>query len=159
MRLETRLTLMCLSVGLLSGQYLSVPPSTASLNTAGAFAVFLNAPSDQAPLGLQWDLLIPPVISVRVQDITIGKEARAVGKSITCALRQATKNTRLTRYTCIVAGGRVPLSDGPVAQVQYRAQWDLKGDPALVEIENVLGVSRDLQPIRMPDVEVSLRVH
>ncbi|HTR37141.1 MAG TPA: hypothetical protein VMH80_14645 [Bryobacteraceae bacterium] len=107
---------------------------------------------------MQWDLSIPPVIAVRTGDITIGTAAQAAGKSLTCALRETKRASRRIRYTCILAGGQRPLVNGPIAQVQYRAKWDLKGAPAEVEMEKVIGVSRDLQRIPMANVDINIRI-
>ena len=109
-------------------------------------------------MALQWDLSFPPVIAVRIEDITIGKAGQAAGKSLTCAPRRPKQRSRRMRYTCILAGGPAPLSDGPVAEVRYRVQWDPKGAPAEVEIENVLGVSGNLKRISMANVDVAIHI-
>ena len=159
MRLETSVVIACFSGALLSGQSLSVSQSETSLNAPGTFLVLLNVLPDRAPpLALQWDLSVPPVIAVRTEDITIGTAAQAAGKSLTCALREAKGASRRMRYTCILAGGQRPLGNGAIAHVQYRAKWDLKGAPAEVEIEKVLGVSRDLQRIPMANVDINIHI-
>jgi hypothetical protein len=147
-----------MSAAMLCGQSLHVPPSQASLTTPGTFTLIMDAPEDRAPLALQWDLSLPPVLAVQAADITIGKAAQSAGKSLKCALRSAPKSARRTRYTCIVAGGRDPIGNGPVAEVLYRVQWDVKGAPLSVEIEHVLGVSRDLQRVPMSSVDAAISV-
>lgn len=158
MRLETSIAIGSLWGALLSGQSLSVPPSEVSLNAPSTFSVVLDVPPDRALLALQWDLSVPPVIATRTEDITIGKAAQAAGKSLTCALRPVKRASRRIRYTCILAGGRKPLSDGPVADVQYHAQWDHKGAPAQLEIENVLGVTEHLERVPMANVDVPIHI-
>lgn len=126
MRLEKTVTIAWLSTAWLCAQSLAVLPSETGPNKTGTFSVLLDTAADRAPLALQWDLSVPPVIAVRTEDITIGKAAQAAGKSLTCALNHSKKTSRKIRYTCILAGGREPLRVGPVAEVQYRAQWDPK---------------------------------
>lgn len=159
MWLKKSVAIAWLSTALLSAQALTVPPSETAQNTIGTFSLLLSTPVDRAPLALQWDLSLPPVIAVRTEDITIGKAAQAAGKSLTCALRHPKTASRRINYTCILAGGRKSLGDGPIAQVQYRAQWDPKGAPVQLEIENVLGVSGHLDRIPMASVNVTVRIH
>lgn len=158
MRLEKTVTIAWLSTAWLCAQSLAVLPSETGPNKTGTFSVLLDTAADRAPLALQWDLSVPPVIAVRTEDITIGKAAQAAGKSLTCALNHSKKTSRKIRYTCILAGGREPLRVGPVAEVQYRAQWDPKGAPAQVEIENVLGVTGRLERIPMANVDVAIHI-
>jgi hypothetical protein len=148
-----------ISATLLLGQSLRVPPSETGLDTPGTFSMVIDSPQNQAPLALQWDFSVPPVIVIRPADIVVGKAAESAGKSLTCAIRDAKGGaSRRMRYTCILAGGRDPIGDGPVAVVQYRAQWDVRGAPVQVAIENVIGVSRDLKRIPMSNVDVAINI-
>jgi len=42
--------------------------------------------------------------------------------------------------------------------VRYRAQWDVKGAPVRVAIENILGASADLKRIPISDVNVAIDI-
>ena len=88
-----------------------------------------------------------------------GSRASALSKSLTCALRTAKPRTqRRTAYVCILAGGQKPIGNGPVAEVRYRAQWDVKGAPIRVVIEKILGVSADLKRIPIPNVDAIINI-
>jgi hypothetical protein len=147
-----------ISAMILFGQSLHVPPSQTDLKTPGVFSVTIDSPPDKAPVALQWDFSVPPVIALSAADITIGKAAAAARKSLTCTIRTTKPAARGMRYACILAGGRDPIANGPIAVVQYRAQWDVKGAPIRVEIENVLGASADLKRIPIPNVDAIIDI-
>lgn len=144
---------------ILLGQSLRVPPSQTDLKTPGIFSVTLDSPPGKAPVALQWEFSVPPVIEVTTADITIGKAAESARKSLTCAARSAKPAAqRSVRYACILAGGRDPIGNGPFVVVRYRAHWDPKGAPIRVTIENILGASVDLKRIPIPDVDVTINI-
>lgn len=147
-------TAALISAIILFGQSLSVPPTRTDLKTPGVFSLTIDSPQGKEPVALQWDFSVPPAIAIRTVDITIGKAAESARKSLTCAA-QATKPTtrRRMRYTCVLAGGKDAISNGPIAVVQYRAQWDVKGAPIRVAIENILGASADLKRIPIPNAD------
>jgi hypothetical protein len=143
----------------LFGQSLNVPPSRTDIKTPGAFSVTVDSPRGKEPVALQWDFSVPPAIAIRTVDITIGKAAESARKSLTCAA-QATKPAmqRRMKYTCVLAGGQDAISNGPIAVVQYRAQWDVKGAPIRVAIENILGASADLKRIPIPSADAIIDI-
>jgi hypothetical protein len=121
--------------------------------------VALDSPTGKAPVALQWEISVPPAIAIGMADITIGKAAESAGKSLTCAPRTAKPPLqRRTAYACILAGGQKPISNGPIAEVRYRAQWDVKGSPIRVVIEKILGVSADLKRIPIPNVDAIIKI-
>jgi len=63
-----------------------------------------------------------------------------------------------SRYACILAGGQERIGNGPIAVVQYRAQWDVKGTPIRVAIENILGTSADLKRIPIPNADAVIDI-
>jgi hypothetical protein len=138
----------------LFGQSLLVPPSQTGLKTPGVFSVGIDSPPGKAPVALQWEFSVPPVIVISIADITIGKAAESAGKSLTCAIRHnKLPMERRIRVACILAGGTDPIPNGPIAVVQYHAQWETEGAQIHVAVENILGVSGDLKPIRIPHVD------
>jgi hypothetical protein len=154
----------CVISGLISplilfGQSLRVPPSTTDLKTPGLFSVTIDSPPGKAPVALQWEFSVPPVIAFTTADITIGTAAASAGKSLTCA-KSATKpaTERRVKYSCILAGGQDPIGNGPIAEVRYRAQWDVKGAPIRVAIENVLGASTNLKRIPISNVDAIINI-
>jgi hypothetical protein len=140
-----------ISAVILYGQSLRVPPSQTDLKTPGVFSVTIDSPPGKAPVALQWELSVPPVIAISAADITIGKAAESARKSLSCATKPAIQ--RRTRYACILAGGQDPIRNGPIAVIQYRVQWDARGAPIRVAIENVLGISSDLKRIPIPNAD------
>ena len=147
-----------ISAAILFGQSLRVTPFQTDVKTPGVFSVTLDSPPEKAPVALQWEFSIPPVIAIRPVDITIGIAAESVGKSLACAARSAKPATRGVRYTCVLAGGQHPIANGSIAEVRYRAQWDVKGAPIRVAIENILGASADLSRIPMPNVGATIDI-
>jgi hypothetical protein len=148
-----------ISAVILFGQSLREPPSQTDLKTPGVFSVTIDSPPGKAPVALQWEFSVPPAISIGPADITIGKAAESARKFLTCAT-MATKpaKQRRMRYACILAGGQDPISNGPIAVVQYRAQWDVKGAPIRVAIENILGASVDAKPIPIPNADAIINI-
>jgi hypothetical protein len=147
-----------ISALILFGQSLRVPPSQTDLKTPGVFSVAIESPPGKAPVALQWEFSVPAVIALSAANITIGKAAEAARKSLTCTIRTTKPAAREMRYACVLAGGRDPIRNGPIAVVQYRAQWDVKGSPIRVAIENILGASADLKRIPIPDVNVAIDI-
>ena len=138
----------------LFGQSLLVPPSRTGLKTPGVFSVAIDSPSGKAPVALQWEFWVPPVIVIRIADITAGKAAESAGKSLTCAIRRnKLPMERRIMIACILAGGTDPIPNGPIAVVRYHAQWDTEGAQIRVAVENILGVSVDLKAIPIPNVD------
>ena len=96
------------------------------------------------------------MIAVKAADIPIGKAAESARKSLTCAAKPGRE--RISRYACILAGGQDPIGNGQIAVVQYQAQWDPKGTPIRVGIENILGVSADLKRIPIANVDAVIEI-
>jgi hypothetical protein len=148
-----------LSAGFLCGQSLQVSPSRTNLKTPGVFSVTIDSPPGKAPAALQWEFSVPPVVAIAAADITIGKAAESARKSLTCAAKSSKAAwQRRVRYACILAGGRDPIGNGAIVLVQYRAQWDPKGAPVQVGIENVVGASAESKRIAMPNVDVRIEI-
>jgi hypothetical protein len=143
-----------ISAVIVFGQSLLVPPSRTDLTTPGVFSVSIDSPLGKAPVALQWEFSVPPVIVFSTADITIGQAAESARKSLTCATK-ANKPAiqRRISFACILAGGQAPITNGPIALVHYRAQWDVKGAQIRVAVENIFGASADLKLIPIPNVD------
>ena len=144
-------------MAIMCGQSLHVPPSETDRAKPGSFSVILESPPGRAPVAMQWEFVIPPAIDVKTEDIRIGKAAESAKKTLTCAKKPGSEAA--VRYICILAGGQGPIGQGAIAVVQYRAQADVQGAPIRVGIENVLGVSADLQRIPISNAIALLRIH
>jgi len=140
-------------------QSLLVPPSRTDLKAPGIFSVTIDSPPGKAPVALQWEFSIPPVIVISIADITVGKAAESVQKFLTCAARPSKQAIqRRVRVACILAGGKDPIPNGPIAVVQYHAQWDARGAQLRVPVDNILGASLDLKSIPIPNVEEIIEI-
>jgi hypothetical protein len=138
----------------LFGQSLAIPPSGTDRKTPGMFLVTINSPSGKAPVALQWEFWVPPVIAINAAEISIGTAAESSGKSLKCVTKAHVPGRRRGfRCACILAGGEAQIANGPIAVVQYRVQWDLKGSQVQVAVENVLGVSQNATPIPMANAD------
>ena len=153
------LTSVLISEVFLFSQSLRVTPSHTDLRTPGVFSVSIESPPGKAPVALQWEFSVPPVIAISMADITIGKAAESAPKSLTCATKANKPATsRRMRYACILAGGRDPITNGPIVDVHYRAKWDANGAQIRVALENILGASADAKPIPIPNVDEIIEI-
>lgn len=118
----------------------------------------ITLPKGEEPVALQWEFFVPPVLTIRSADITIGQAAEAARKSLTCVTKAAKPMQRGTRYACILAGGQAPIGSGAIVVVQYRAQWDVKGTPIRVAIEKIVGASADLKRISIPNMDATIDI-
>lgn len=135
---------------------LRIPPSGTNLKSPGVLLINLDAPQGSAPAALQWEFSVPSVIAITTTEITVSRAAQSAGKSLTCVKKQIFQHR--SRYVCILAGGQGPIPAGRVAEIQYLAQWDMKGAPIRVTFENILGVSADLKRIEIADVNATIEV-
>lgn len=120
-----------------------VPPSSTHRKSHGSFAVFLDSPPGKAPVALQWEFQIPAALKISAEDIAVGKAAEAAGKSLTCAVRPHQPAAGGTTYTCILAGGVRPITNGNIAVVRYEVPAGGRRERIGVMIEHVVGVSLD----------------
>jgi hypothetical protein len=150
---------MSVAAVLLDGQSLRVPPSIVDSKMQGQFSILLDSPPEKAPVALQWELSVPPAITIERTDMPIGKAAESSGKSLTCAVKPGKASSPGgSRYACILVGGRDALGQGPIAIVHYRGQADVGGAPVRVGIENIVGVSADLKRIGIPKVDAIIKL-
>lgn len=153
-RLAHWLISVAVSTVALFGQSLMIPPSSTSLKTSGVFTVNIDSPPGKAPVAMQWEFWVPPVIAMSPMDVRIGTAAESSGKSLTCAIREHDPpRGRGRRCACILEGGTAPIANGPIATVQYRVQWAVNGGPIHVAVERVLGVSADVKPIPIANAQ------
>ena len=146
-----------IGAAVLYGQSLQVPTSTTDGKTPGSFSMFMDSPEGKAPVALQWEMSVPPVVAIAASDVKTSQAAESVGKAVTCA---AGANTTAggARYTCILAGGKGPITNGPIVLVSYRVQGDVHGAPIRVAIENIMGVYADLKSVKIDDTAAIIKV-
>jgi len=77
--------------------------------------LFLNAPSNSAPAGLQWIFRLPPGLDI--VGIEAGKAVKEAGKTLVCSGPK-----------CIVYGmNRTTISNGPIAVLKIKVDPSLAG--------------------------------
>ena len=136
-----------LCAGAASGQTLRAPPTSPDPKGQGSFSMVLGSLPGQAPVAMQWELQVPPAVTITVADVIVGKAAEGAGKSVACAdiTNKTRKDEGIIRYKCILAGGIKRISEGPIAVVHYQVPAGAHRSEIRVVIENVRGVSLDLK--------------
>ena len=77
--------------------------------------LFLNAPSNSAPAGLQWTFSLPPGLDI--VGIEAGKAVKEAGKTLVC-----------NGAKCIVYGmNRTTIPNGPIAILKIKVDQSLAG--------------------------------
>ena len=135
------------------GQTLHLLPFQAEKNAPRAFSISIDFLRGKAPVALQWQLSVPPVIAITTTDITIGKAAQTAGESLTCTAKAEIQ--RRSQYYCILAGVRILLlmaqSNGPPS-----GPTEAEGAPVGVSIEHILGTSANVEPIVISNVDATI---
>jgi len=134
----------------LTAQSLLVLPSPPAREES-SFRIIFASSEDKPLVALQWDLLLPDGVSL--QAIKSGEAAESAHKSVTCSKipSEDQKETTSQRHRCILAGGQLPLPDGPLAAVTCKLRPGLR--EATVRLKKIVGVSRDVKPIDIEDAE------
>jgi hypothetical protein len=114
----------------------------------------IRRPAGRSLAALQWEISFPSALAVDLSGIVAGSAAQSAGKSITCAKSFGGISRPLgSRFKCILAGGSKTIGNGPIAIVYFRFQSDVKGAPVRVAIDHVTGVTPDLKPIAISDLD------
>jgi|SRR5579864_4447285 len=140
MKLSTLLTASCVLVfaaRLGASQAVALTLSTVETharNTA-RLKLFLDAPSNLAPAGLQWIFRLPPGLDI--EGIEAGKAVKKAGKTLVCS---GTK--------CIVYGlNRTTIPNGPVAILKIKVDQSLTGGERSAQLKyQAHGRSRTKKP-------------
>jgi hypothetical protein len=94
---------------------LTLTPVDTLADDTGRFKLFLNAPANAAPAGLQWTFKVPPGLDI--VGIEAGKAVHDAGKTLVC-----------NGAKCIVYGmNRTTISNGPIAILKIKADQSLAG--------------------------------
>ena len=103
----------------------------------GRFKLFLTAPANAAPAGLQWTFKVPSGLDI--VGIEAGKAVQDAGKTLVC-----------NGAKCIVYGmNRTTISNGPIAVLKIKADQSLAGGSAPPEYE-AHGRAR----LRKPEIQI-----
>jgi hypothetical protein len=142
----------CVQVSAQSLQILPAPPGSA--DGSGSFHIMMVAPDGKAPAALEWSL--SPIEGVRIGNTEIKAAAAVIQlqKTLTCA--PPPEKTTATAYVCIIAGGREPIPNGPIAAVRFTAA---EGTGAVtIHLHGILGATPDAQPVSFTPLEATLPV-
>ena len=94
---------------------LTLSPVETQADNTFRIRLFLNAPSNSAPAGLQWIFRLPPGLDI--VGIEAGKAVKEAGKTLVC-----------NGPKCIVYGmNRTTISSGPIAVLKIKVDPSLAG--------------------------------
>jgi hypothetical protein len=151
--------MLLLAFASLRAQTLLLPPSVVTHAGSGSLLLTLQSPSGKAPLALQWEFTFPQNVAVDLEDIVAGSAAQSAEKSITCRAFEKTKDAAPDSvYGCILAGGKKPIPNGPVAIVRLRVPAEIRQIAGKVRVGKAMGVSADLKKIEIEGVQVAIVV-
>jgi hypothetical protein len=136
----------------LYAQSLSIPASTVKRGASASLLLTLDSPAGKSPVALQWKFIFPENVIVDRADIVAGSAAESAQKSLTCAGQKGVKQPpKEATYACILAGGQQLIPKGTIAVVRYRVALDVLQVPAKVRVEDIMGVTADLEKIEIPN--------
>jgi hypothetical protein len=128
----------------LLGQSLRVSSGSGAPGERLAIEIALDSPSGKQPLALQWETGFPDeALELEATGPVAGPAAGAAGKSLTCAKKGAADG--LAKWTCILAGGQMPIGNGVVAVLRFEIHAHARAGSRPVVVDNVLGVSAALK--------------
>jgi hypothetical protein len=116
-----------------------------------AVQLFLDSPSGAAPAALKWVMVFPArLLEVEEDGLTLGASANESGKSLTCAPREPYS------YICVLAGGQKSIANGPVASFHFKIRADAHPGSALIKIDQVDAVTKDLKTLKLNGTETTV---
>jgi hypothetical protein len=140
-----------LSCSQLWAQSLQILPAPPSGTAAGSFQIMFVSPSGKQPAAIQWRLTGSGITLSGVR-VTVGSAAEQVKKSVTCAAAKG-KDAAVSSLVCVLAGGKQPIPNGPIAVVRFTATA-----PSVdIRVSDVLGATAEGRPLPMPGIEMKLR--
>ena len=138
------------------GQTLEIPPVTVDRGSPSIFRITLKPLAEKPLAALQWDLVYRDRFRIAPSGVVPGEASEMAGKAVTC-VRKAPDGAN-SRLACIVAGGVQALSAGVIAIVRFEAAQNAPKGEAIVDLENIVGVSPALEPIPLKSTWTSITV-
>ena len=136
----------------LLGQSLRLSSASASRGDQVAIELSLESPAGKEPLALQWDTKIPIAQLTLLDDrLLVGSTALKAGKSLNCAVREKTAGISTSR--CVLAGGRSPIPNGPIAILRLKISGNAQIGSARIRVERGTAVSKDSKQVPLDAVE------
>jgi hypothetical protein len=138
----------------LGAQSLQILPSPAS-GGGGTFRIMIVSPPESPVLALQWRVAVAKGAEIAADGIQTGTAATAAGKGVTCRAVEG-RSSDDSGYVCILAGGRQPIPDGPVAVVRLLARG--RGLSVAVHLTGIKAVTIATRAKIIPDIEADVPV-
>jgi hypothetical protein len=139
------------------GQTLEIPPVTVDRGSSNIFRITFKSRAEKPIVALQWDMVYGNRFRIAPSGVVPGEASEMTGKSVTCVPKAP--DGANSRMACILAGGVQALSTGVIAIVRFEAAQNAPKGEALVDVENIVGVSPRLEsiPIKSTWTPVTIR--
>jgi len=138
------------------GQTLEIPPVTVDRGSPNILRITLRPLAEKPLAALQWDLVYRDRFRIAPAGIVPGEASEKAGKTVTCVPKAP--DGANSRLACILAGGVQALSAGVIAIVRFETAQNAPKGEAIVDLENIVGVSPALEPIPMKSTWTSITV-
>jgi hypothetical protein len=134
----------------LGAQSLQILPAS-----PGTFRIMIASPPENPVLALQWRVAVLKGAIIAADGIQPGTAAVASMKEVTCrAVESGGRDA--SAYVCILAGGRRPIPDGPVAVVRLLAR--ARNSSVTVRLSGMKAVTFAAKAKIIPDTETKVQV-
>jgi hypothetical protein len=138
----------------LGAQSLQILPAS-SRDAPNTFRIMIVAAPENPVLALQWRVAVSKGAVIPADGIQPGAAAAAARKELTCRAVESVGQDA-SAYVCILAGGRQPIPDGPVAMVRLLAQD--RDSSVTVRLSGMKAVTIDTKAKIIPDIEAVVPV-
>ena len=123
----------------------------------GTAVIDLDSPQVSPPVALQWEIQVPLSIRLDPRSIQPGSAAVAAGKSVKCSIL-ANRSGNTSHCRCILAGGAMPIANGPVATLKYRTVPKLRPGRYDMNLRNAIAVSESAKKASIKDSTIAITV-
>ena len=135
------------------GQTLRMTPVSGAPGESIAVRILLDAPPEQSPATLQWEVVFPAqILEVSTPVADAGAAAQSSGKFLTCVERNS--------YTqvCILTGGKKPIANGAIATVHWKIRASAKAGTTSIKVTKAQGVTTDLRQLDVKDANTVVTI-
>lgn len=124
---------------------------------AGTAIIQLDSGAEAQPVALQWEIQVPISIRLDPRNVEAGPAAVSAGKSIACSIL-VNRSGNTSHCRCIVAGGKMPIGNGPVAKLKYTTLPTLRPGRYDMDLRNALAVSESAKKASIKDSTIAIVV-
>jgi len=138
----------------LFGQTLKVLPVAGAPGETVVFEISWDAPPAATASSIEFEAVVPAqVIEEDSAGSVSARAAEGSEKTLTCAAHKS------YLYSCLLAGGRLPVANGPVGQLQFKIKADARVGTSFFRIAHAEAVTRDLSKVMLNDTESEIVVN